>query len=484
MLVIPVTSTGDTKKIPYTTLGLIIINCLVFFFIQSGDSRKHFEAYSFYEDSGLARIELTAYLEYLGRSGGQVSSVLNNPAERQQYSWEMFNDSTFQNKLRNEEIISPGSPEYEKWRTARTEFDTLLNKTVINRYGYSPVKKNYIGLLTHMFLHGGVMHLVGNMVFLWLVGGLLELAIGPVFFLGGYLVTGVCACLLFSFVYPLEMGPLIGASGAIAGLMGAYAVFFWRKKIRIFYSLGFYFDYARIPALALLPFWIGNEFFQLFMRPDSNVAYMAHIGGLVSGSALAGLHLALCGNKTDELFREEEEKGLLEQLLDSGQNKLASLDIEGARKDMEEVLKLKPGHPLAIRNLYTIDKTEPTSEAFHQSASRLLSYLLRGNEDDFLAVFEEYTKLSGKPRLNTPIIKRLVSVYLDKGLLKEASAYLVLLIKKAPEEPLIPPGLMRLARSYHKTGRKEAARKCLDVLARQFGKSQEGIEAGKILARM
>jgi membrane associated rhomboid family serine protease len=85
-------------------------------------------------------------------------------------------------------------------------------------------------------------------------------------------------------VYMDSTLPLVGASGSIAGLIGAYAVLFSKKKIKILFSSGFNFNYLRIPAIILLPIWIGSEFYQLYFGGDSHVAYTAHIGGLLCGA--------------------------------------------------------------------------------------------------------------------------------------------------------------------------------------------------------
>ena len=162
---------------------------------------------------------------------------------------------------------------------------------------------------------------------------------------------------------------------------------------------------------------------------------------------------------------------------------MASLDLQGARKDMVKALAMKPNHPLAIRTLYTIDKTEPQSEEYHQSAQRLLSYLMRGNEEDLPAVFEEYRQLSGKPRITAPLLSRLVDVYLKKKNLKGASSCLARLIKTEPAQPDIPGNLLRLAHAYREAKQKEAARNCLNILAKKYGNSSEGMEAHQILGQ-
>jgi membrane associated rhomboid family serine protease len=102
------------------------------------------------------------------------------------------------------------------------------------------------------------------MIFLWLLGCFLEMGCGRIFYLIVYLLSGLAAGGSFWLIYPHSISPHIGASGAIAGMMGAFAVLFGKEKIKIFFSLGFYFGYRQMTAIALLPLWLCNEFYQLF----------------------------------------------------------------------------------------------------------------------------------------------------------------------------------------------------------------------------
>lgn len=484
MLVVPISSRTNKKEISYVSILLILVNCFVFFFLQRNDNRAYFEAYNYYENSGLAATELKAYLHTFQYGDNEIATILKTPESRAQKSRAMSQDNSFQYRLYNDLIIRPEDTGYSQWREKRHKFKLLLNKVVSKKYGYSPVEKNYLGFFTCMFLHGGVMHLVGNMVFLWLVGSLLELAIGPVFFLAGYLITGVCASALFGVIYPLSPGPLVGASGAIAGLMSAYSIFFWRQKIRVFYSFGFYFNYATVPALALLPFWLANEFLQLFLNQFSRVAYVAHIGGLLSGGLLAELHLLLRGNRAEDLFTEEKQQNKLEQLLDNGKKKLAALEMEGAKNDMEEILSLVPDHPTALRALFNINKINSQSAAFHQSAGKLLSSLMNRNDDEFRQIVEEYRRLSREPQLSDKMLAKLITICLKENCLKETSNYLTALIKQAPGFPGIPSGLMRLAKAHQRDGHQQNALKCLQVLESRYGQSNEGMQARKALEKI
>jgi membrane associated rhomboid family serine protease len=127
-----------------------------------------------------------------------------------------------------------------------------------------------------MFLHGGWLHLLGNMLFLWIFGNNIEDRLGPLRFVLFYLAGGVVATLAQVFFDTSSVIPLIGASGAIAAVMGAYLVWFPRAPIL---TLLFFF-FIEIPAGIWLTIWFVMQF---FTGPNSGVAYMAHVGGFVFG---------------------------------------------------------------------------------------------------------------------------------------------------------------------------------------------------------
>jgi membrane associated rhomboid family serine protease len=145
-------------------------------------------------------------------------------------------------------------------------------------------------LMTSMFLHGGWMHLGGNMLFLWIFGDNIERAMGAVRFLMFYLVCGLAASaahILFNLQSPV---PSIGASGAISGVLGGYMLLFPRNRVRVLTRGGI----VAVPAVFMLGMWILIQFINGFgsmARTDetSGVAYMAHIGGFVAGLVLVKL---------------------------------------------------------------------------------------------------------------------------------------------------------------------------------------------------
>ncbi|MDF1728070.1 MAG: rhomboid family intramembrane serine protease [Sulfitobacter sp.] len=144
------------------------------------------------------------------------------------------------------------------------------------------------GLITSQFLHGGWMHLAGNMLFLFIFGDNVEEEFGHLRFLIFYLVCGVAAGLAQFLFEPASRVPMVGASGAIAGVMGSYLLFFPKAKVDIFVFFIVFFRIFPIPAWIMLILWFGLQFFGgLGADPDQGgVAYWAHAGGFIGGMLL------------------------------------------------------------------------------------------------------------------------------------------------------------------------------------------------------
>jgi membrane associated rhomboid family serine protease len=144
-------------------------------------------------------------------------------------------------------------------------------------------------LFTSMFLHGGWFHILGNMIFLWAFGPVIEEAMGSFKFLLFYLVGGALAMFAWVLVYPSSHTPCLGASGAIAAVMGAFLVLYPRDRIRSLRVIVIYFTVAVVPALLLIGFWFLIQLFSFGFIPTAGagVAYFAHIAGFIFGALMA-----------------------------------------------------------------------------------------------------------------------------------------------------------------------------------------------------
>ncbi len=157
--------------------------------------------------------------------------------------------------------------------------------------GPSPI---YLTLISAMFMHGGFMHIAGNMLYLWIFGDNVEDRMGHLKFFIFYLLCGLFASATHIFFGPDSRIPSLGASGAIAGVLGAYLVLHPHQRIRVLVPLGFFSQLTELPAIVVIGFWALLQFFQGFgsiaeTAQTGGVAYMAHVGGFVAGLALVFL---------------------------------------------------------------------------------------------------------------------------------------------------------------------------------------------------
>ena len=148
------------------------------------------------------------------------------------------------------------------------------------------------GVFTSMFLHGGWLHLIGNMLYLWIFGNNIEDAMGHVRYLIFYLVCGVVASLSHILSDVQSLIPSIGASGAISGVLGAYLLLYPRAKVLVLIPLGFFTQLMYIPASIVLGFWFLLQLLSSAMsggQGAGGVAWWAHIGGFLAGVVLVSL---------------------------------------------------------------------------------------------------------------------------------------------------------------------------------------------------
>ena len=165
----------------------------------------------------------------------------------------------------------------------------------IAHYGIVPDRLRMSSLLTSMFLHGGWLHLIGNMWFLWVFGRNVEDLIGSGRFFVFYILCGLAAALVHVFFNPYSRVPTIGASGAIAGVMGAYVIKFPRARITTLVPIFIFITTLEIPAVFLLLYWFAIQFFMgvgsvgYSQVSSGGVAWFAHVGGLLAGMLLVNL---------------------------------------------------------------------------------------------------------------------------------------------------------------------------------------------------
>ena len=190
----------------------------------------------------------------------------------------------------------PAFREYVEFLAQRVGSQAELNQVArqvsaydlfVFKHGYRPAQPSVTDLLLAMFLHGGFMHLFGNMLFLWIYGDNVEHRLGRVPFVFWYLLTGAVATLFHAVIFSSSEVPLVGASGAISGVLGFYFIWFPRNVVRVLAFLPFLMVF-QIPARFVLGVYLFlDNVVPFFLAGEGGVAHGAHIGGFLAGGALA-----------------------------------------------------------------------------------------------------------------------------------------------------------------------------------------------------
>jgi membrane associated rhomboid family serine protease len=486
MFIIPLTGKISWRNPPFVTIAIVLINCLVWFALQAGDTDRQYELSEFYFTSGLASIEISHYIAY--RDGNFQKPI--EPLTPEQFAEDklvanylaMQRDEKFQQMLKNDEIITPADQVYADWRELRGKYEDKRSQLTSLRYGFIPAQKSLLTSFTYMFLHGSTGHLLGNMVFLWIVGCMLEMGLGRLQYAVLYLFGGLFAVWLFWLIYMTSTIPLVGASGAIAGLMGAFAVLFGKKRVKIFYSLGFYFNYLKIPAIILLPIWIGNELYQLFGAGATHVAYVAHIGGLIGGAVFGIVCLKFSLGFDQDVIVDTPVDEISPQIEKALQH-IAELDLEAGRQILEKVLAREPENIDALTHLFNVYKLNPEDEKFHHVTKTLISELTRSHNTYAKAheIYNEYIRHTRHPRLTPQICLQLSMMFAATGHLENAVKILTMLLKKVPDSPGVPTALLKLAGAYSQKGLALKGNRCLQLICNKYPESTEAQMARKTL---
>lgn len=477
MLILPLHRRLTAATFPYVTLLLIVVNALVYFGWQQGSDDDTVEqALAYYQRVDLGRVELPAYEAWLHEKGRPAPTI--PAAMRAQVppgllaAHLIHEDAEFLTALRADKVITPDQGGYASWRPLRSEFDRLLDsgftQTHLMRFNaFEPTR-----MFSAMFLHGDSGHLIGNMIFLAVLGLLVEGALGTWLFLAVYLLGGLGGQLASLAWHWGETGGGLGASGAIAALMGAFCVVWGMRKVRFFYWFFIVFDYVRAPALVLLPIWLGWELFSLFSSSGSNISFEAHAAGITSG-ALLGWGVVKLGWEKRAFMDEDTDDKRVETQHDFAQSQvhLGKLEIPAAKALLAPMLQAPaPALPVLLA-WYRCCRYEPGRPALADALRRVLAYRPANptERSDVQALFNDYLGLPGS-RAPLPAAEclPLAQTWMDIGLLADAERLLRTLDSDAPSVEGLPELWLQLVRHNLQRNQFAAAAGARDYLVNAF----------------
>jgi len=388
------------RRWPYISAAIIALNVLAFLGThwtleaesrRVGEIRSHILILAGAHPDLRMSEEAQSFVQNFEQNNPQLAEKLRSPSREIEDAWD----------ARMRMVEDPGELQLDM-DTLCQQYADEQNSSMLRNYAYVPAAPRPISYLTSLFLHAGWLHLIFNMWFLWLAGTILEDTWGRVIYPAFYLLCGLLATVAHGMVNAGSLTPALGASGAIAGLMGAFLVRFPKTKIRMMWMflLGFRIWRYKFsaPAFALLPLWLAQEFLSgVFTAASGGVAHWAHIGGFVAGALLA-LALRYTGleQKADQAIEAKVTWTAEENLL-AATDALDQNDLDGALDALKMHLAQKPDDAEAQNLLLNVYWKKQDMTAYRdQLATVCRAYVNARQMDQAWERYQDYVKAGGQ----------------------------------------------------------------------------------------
>ena len=377
----------SARRWPIVTLALIAINVVVFLLTISTID---------HDTPGLGKVKshilILAALHPELKMQPESQRLVDNFKRSEPEDWKYVQNpnrpvlDTFDARLR---IKDDNNGLQEELDSLNTQYVQLTASSILDQYAFIPAHPNPVSYLTANFLHGGWLHLIGNMWFLWLAGFVLEDVWGRWLYTVFYFIAGAAALQLYAWSAPGSLVPTLGASGAVAALMGAFLLRFPRMKIEMGWLLFFRFYRFKAAAYYLLPLWLLMEvFYGSLFGSGSSVAHWAHVGGFVFG-ALGALALQRTGleQKANKAIEEQvswaadPEIERANELMERGQ-------LDEAASLLKNQVGAKPNAVDAWNLLRQVYWRQSNTAAYQEATVKTIALHLRAREVD--AALQDY----------------------------------------------------------------------------------------------
>ena len=386
----------QARRWPVITIGLIALNTIIFLFTNSMMEKESPEL-----GATKAHIILLAAAHPELNTSDQERDLVesfktDNPTEWEHLQSPMHNlVDAWDAKMRLKEDPHELQADMDSLDAKYTE---LASTSIVERYAFTPAHRRPITYLTANFLHGGWLHLIGNMWFLWLAGFVLEDVWGRPLYLAFYLVGGAVALQIHALSDPRSIIPCVGASGAVAALMGAFLTRFPKMKIEMAWIAFFRMYRFSASAYWLLPLWVLSEvFYGALFGKMSGVAHWAHVGGFIFGAvgAFAILKAGLEGRVNEKIEKEltwtgDPEIERANALVEAGQ-------LDEAVAAAQQHISAKPNSIDAWNLLRQVHWRRQELPAYHQATAKTCELHIKAkNPDGAWQDYEDFRNSGGE----------------------------------------------------------------------------------------
>jgi membrane associated rhomboid family serine protease len=379
----------EARRWPVVTIALIAINVVVFLFTMSaiddespqmGEIKSHILILAALHPELKMQAEAQRLVDGFRRSHPDQWKQVQNPYR------DVIN--AYDAKIKMTEDFSKLQGEMD---SLSAQLVSLTKTSIVEQYAFVPAQPTAVSYLTANFLHGGWMHLIGNMWFLWLAGFVLEDVWGRWLYSVFYLIAGMAALQFYAWSNPGSITPTLGASGAVAALMGAFLVRFPKMKIEMAWL--FFFKLYRFKAAAywLLPLWLSGEiFYGSLFGSSSGVAHWAHVGGFLFG-AVAALAIQHSGIEQKANKAIEEKIGwTADNELEQASSMMEHGQLDDAAALLTNYVAVKPNSLDAWSQLRLIHRRQNNTKDYLDATVHSCSLHLRAHEVE--AAFQDYAE--------------------------------------------------------------------------------------------
>jgi membrane associated rhomboid family serine protease len=379
----------EARRWPVITIGLIAINTIVFLFTMMALGNEAPEI-----DEVHSHILILAALHPELKMQPESQRIVDGFKESHPAEWKQVQSpyrdilNLYDAKIKMMEDTSKLQQEAD---SLNEQLVKLSSHSISQQYAFVPAHPNALSYLTANFLHGGWLHLIGNMWFLWLAGFVLEDVWGRWLYSGFYLIAGAVALQFYAWTNPGSFHPTLGASGAVAALMGAFLVRFPKMKIEMAWLFWFRLYRFKAAAYWLLPLWLFMEiFYGTLWGNHGGVAHWAHVGGFLFGAAAAlGIQHSGLEHRANQAI-EQKLAWTADPQIDQANGMMEHGQLAEALSVLSEYVALKPDSLDAWNMLRQIHTRQSNPQGYRDATVKTCGLHLKAHEIE--AAFQDYAE--------------------------------------------------------------------------------------------
>ena len=393
---------SSARRVPIITISLIAINLVVFAITNST-----------FEEEAARLGTMRAHILILAAEAPELQlppeaqKVVNIFQQHHAKDWQALQNQNrdvidgFDARVR---LMADDPAALQKeMDSLNSDYVSASTSSISEHYAFIPSHPSALSYITANFLHGGWLHLIGNMWFLWLAGFVLEDVWGRALYTVFYFVAGAVALQIYAMTNAGSQAPAIGASGAVAALMGAFLVRFPKMKIKLVWLIALRVLRFQAAAYWLLPLWLVMEvFYGSMLGNSSGVAHWAHVGGFVFG-AIVGVALGYSGLEHTVSKTMDKKIGITDREIRQASELLEHGKLDEARTILNTLLAKKPDSIDALGMLREIQRRRSEDSGYLETTAKLCAACLK--ERSYEAAWHEYQDFlqAGGTKLPAPI---------------------------------------------------------------------------------